>query len=78
MEYTMRRTVQVEVGGVTFSVEVATDSAWSEWYPESIKVDDSERELMGLIDHHAPDLLEDIEEATDIEIKELLYERILA
>lgn len=78
MEYTMRRTIQVELEGVTFHMDVETDSAWSEWYPEAIRVDDSERDISKVLDWHAPDLLMKLQEEGDKEIQQLIQERAMS
>jgi hypothetical protein len=78
MEYTLRRTVQIELEGVAMHVDVVTDSTWDEWYEEAIRVDDSERDISGLIDRHAPGLLEEIERAVDVEIRQLIQERAMS
>lgn len=78
MEYTLRRTVQIELEGVAMHVDVVTDSTWDEWYEEAIRVDDSERDISGLIDRYASGLLEEIERAVDVEIRQLIQERAMS
>jgi hypothetical protein len=78
MEYTRRAEVTIELDGITYRVEIVTDSGWGEWYEEGIYVDDSERNLRAHFEKRADGLYENIIQAVAMEVTELTHERVLA
>lgn len=78
MEYTKRTEVQIELDGIAYRVEIVTDSGWGEWYEEGIYIDDSERNLLDHFEKRASELHENIAQAVGMEVRERMYERVLA
>lgn len=68
-----RREVSVTVDGVPFRVVVVADGSWADWYEEAVYVDDSERNLINLIEGSF--FYDDIMLEVDAEIRERVHER---
>lgn len=75
MGYSSERELAVFIKDVPFRVVVETETTTPEWYEKAVYVDDSERDILDLIE--GTPLHDNIMQAVGMEIEEIRHDQVL-